>query len=93
MDAIALEDNSPKTPTVPGRQLEDLPRVAKALAALVVVAALLVMVMLMAEAMAAGAPHMGLEKSWWWRRSQRPRPRRQPRHRRLTRRLRCPPQN
>jgi hypothetical protein len=62
MDAIALEENSPRTPTVPGRQLEDLPKVATALAAPAVVTTLLVMVMLVAEAAAAGAPHMGLEE-------------------------------
>jgi hypothetical protein len=62
MDAIALEENSPRTPTVPGRQLEDLPKVATALAAPAVVTTLLVMVMLVAEAVAAGAPHTGLEE-------------------------------
>jgi hypothetical protein len=62
MDAIALEENSPRTPTIPGRQLEDLPKVATALAAPAVVTTLLVMVMLVAEAAAAGAPHTGLEE-------------------------------
>jgi hypothetical protein len=62
MDATALEKNSPRTPTVPGHQLEDLLRVVTVLAAPVVVAALLVMVMLVAEAAAAGAPHTGPEE-------------------------------
>jgi hypothetical protein len=62
MDAIALEENSPRTPTIPGHQLEDLPRVATVLAAPAVVAALLVMVMLVAEAAVAGSPHTGLEE-------------------------------
>jgi hypothetical protein len=60
MDATVLEENSPRTPTIPGHQLEDLLRVVTALAALVVAAALLVMVMPVAEAAAAGAPHTGL---------------------------------
>jgi hypothetical protein len=62
MDATVLEENSPRTPIVPGHQLEDLLRVVTALAAPVVVAALLVMVMPVAEAAAAGAPHTGLEE-------------------------------
>jgi hypothetical protein len=62
MDATVLEKNSPRTPTVPGLQREDLLRVVTVLAALVVVAVLLVAVMLAAEAAAAGAPHMGLEE-------------------------------
>jgi hypothetical protein len=62
MDATVLEENSPRTPTVPGHQLEDLLRVVTVLAAPVVVAALLVMVMPVAEAAAAGAPHTGLEE-------------------------------
>jgi hypothetical protein len=62
MNATVLEENSPRTPTVPGHQLEDLLWVVTVLAAPVVVAALLVMVMLVAEAAAAGAPHTGLEE-------------------------------
>jgi hypothetical protein len=61
-DATALEENSPRTPIVPGSQLEDLLRVVTALAAPTVVAVPLIMVMLVAEAAAAGAPHMGLEE-------------------------------
>jgi hypothetical protein len=62
MDATVLEENSPRIPTVPGHQWEDLLRVVTVLAASVVVAALLVMVMLVAEAAAAGAPQMGPEE-------------------------------
>jgi hypothetical protein len=62
MDATVLEENSPRTPTVPGHQLEDLLMVVTVLAAPVVVAAPLVMVMLVAEAAAAGAPNTGLEE-------------------------------
>jgi hypothetical protein len=62
MDATVLEENSPRTPTIPGHQREDLLRVVTVLAAPVVVAALLVTVMLAAEAAAAGAPHTGLEE-------------------------------
>jgi hypothetical protein len=93
MDATVLEDNSPGTPTIPGHQLKDLLRVVTVWAAPVVVAALPVMVMLVAEAAAARAPQTGLEEEPQQRRSRRPRPRRQPHHRCLTRRLRCPPQN
>jgi hypothetical protein len=60
MDAIALEENSDRTPTVLGHQLEDLLRVATVLAVLVLVAALIT-VMLVAEVAAVGAPHTGLE--------------------------------
>jgi hypothetical protein len=60
MDATILEKNSHRTPTVLGHQLEDLLRVVTVSAALAVVAALLVMVMLVAEAAEAGAPHTGL---------------------------------
>jgi hypothetical protein len=60
MDATVLEENSHRTPTVLGHQLEDLLRVVTVPAALVVVAALQIMVMLVAEAVAAGAPHTGL---------------------------------
>jgi hypothetical protein len=62
MDAIALEENSPRTPIVPRRQPEDLLRVVTVLAVPAVVAAPLIMVMLVAEAAAAGAPHTGLEE-------------------------------
>jgi hypothetical protein len=62
MDATALEENSPRTPIVPGHQLEDLLRVAAVLAAPAVVAALPVMVTSVAEAAAARAPHTGLEE-------------------------------
>jgi hypothetical protein len=62
MDATILEENSPRIPTIPGHQLEDLLRVVTVLAALVVVVALLVMVMLVEEAATAGAPHTGLEE-------------------------------
>jgi hypothetical protein len=62
MDATALEENSPRTLTVLGHRLEDVLRVVTVLAAPVVVAALLVMVMLVAEAATAGAPHTGLEE-------------------------------
>jgi hypothetical protein len=60
MDATVVEENCLKTPTVLGHQLEDLLRAVTVPATPVVVAALLVMVMLVAEAVAAGAPHMGL---------------------------------
>jgi hypothetical protein len=62
MDTTALEENSPRTPTEPGCQLEDLLRVVTVLAALAVVAALMDMVMPVADAAAAGAPHTGLEE-------------------------------
>jgi hypothetical protein len=61
MDATVLKENSPKTPTVLGHQLEDLLKVVTMLAAPVAVAALLNMVMLVAEVAAAGAPHTRLE--------------------------------
>jgi hypothetical protein len=61
MDATVLEENSHRTPTVLGHQLEDLLRVVTVLAAPVAVAALQIMVMLMAEVAVVGAPHMGLE--------------------------------
>jgi hypothetical protein len=60
MDATVLEENSHRTPTVLGHQLEDLLRVVTVLAALMVVAALQIMVTLVAEVSAAGAPHTGL---------------------------------
>jgi hypothetical protein len=62
MDATVLEEKSPRTPTVQGHQREDLLRAVTVLAAPVVVAALLITVMLAAEAMAAGHPHTGLEE-------------------------------
>jgi hypothetical protein len=62
MDTTVPEENSPRTPTVLGHQLEGLLRVVTVLVAPVVVAVLLVMVMLVAEAAAAGAPHTGLEE-------------------------------
>jgi hypothetical protein len=61
MDATVLEENTPRTPTVPGHQLEDLLKVVIVLAAPVVVAVLLIMVVLVAEVAAAGAHHTGLE--------------------------------
>jgi hypothetical protein len=62
MDATVLEENSPRTPIVPGHQLEGLLRLLTVLVTLAVVATLLVMVMLVAEAAAAGAHHTGLEE-------------------------------
>jgi hypothetical protein len=55
MDVIVLEENSRRTPTVLGHQLEDPLRAVTVRAAPAVVAALLITVMLAAE-----APHMGL---------------------------------
>jgi hypothetical protein len=60
MDATALEKNNRRTPTVIGHQLVDLLRAATVPAVPAVVATLLLMVMLVAEAVAAGAPHTGL---------------------------------
>jgi hypothetical protein len=60
MDATIPEENSHKIPTVPGHQLEDLLRAAKVPVAPALVAVPLVMVTLAVEAVAAGAPHMGL---------------------------------
>jgi hypothetical protein len=60
MDATVLDENCHRTPTILGHQLEDLLRVVTVSAAPVVVAVLLIMVTLVAEAVAAGAPHMGL---------------------------------
>jgi hypothetical protein len=60
MDTTVLEENSHRTPTVPGHHLEDLLRAVTVPVAPVVVAALLVMAMLVAEAAAVGAPHTGL---------------------------------
>jgi hypothetical protein len=86
MDTTVLEENSHRTPTVLGHQLEDLLRVVPVLAALVPVAAL-IMLMLVAEVAAIGAPHTGLEGETVAKAIAEPRPRRQPRHRRLTWRL------
>jgi hypothetical protein len=60
MDATALEENYRRTPTALGHQLVDILRVATVPAAPTVVAVLLLRVMLVAEAVAAGAPHTGL---------------------------------
>jgi hypothetical protein len=60
MDAIVLEENNHRIPTVPGHQLEDLLRALIVTAAPAVDATPLVMVMLVVEATAAGAPHTGL---------------------------------
>jgi hypothetical protein len=60
MDATVLEENFHRTLTVLGHQLEDLLRAVIVSAALMVVTALLIMVTLVAEVAAAGAPHMGL---------------------------------
>jgi hypothetical protein len=60
MDATVLEENSHRTPTVLGHQLEDVLRVVTVLAAPVPVAAL-IMVMLVAEVVGVGAPHTRLE--------------------------------
>jgi hypothetical protein len=59
-DATVPEENYPKTPTVPGLRLVGLLRVVTVLATPAVVTVLLIMVMLAAEAVAAGAPHTGL---------------------------------
>jgi hypothetical protein len=60
MDATVLEENSHRTPTVLGHQLEDLLRAVTVPTVPVVVAALLIMVMLVVEATTVGAPHTGL---------------------------------
>jgi hypothetical protein len=60
MDTTVLEENSHRTPTILGHQLEDPLTVVTVRAAPVAIAALLIMVMLEVEAAAAGAPHMGL---------------------------------
>jgi hypothetical protein len=57
MDTAALEENFHRTSTVLGHQLESPLRAVTVSA---VVATLLIMVMLAAEAAAAGAPHTGL---------------------------------
>jgi hypothetical protein len=60
-DTIVLEVTYHRTPTTLGHQLVDLLRAATALAVPVVVTVWRLMVMLAAEAAAAGAPHTGLE--------------------------------
>jgi hypothetical protein len=60
MDAIVLEENYRRTPTELGQQPVDLLRVATAPAAPTVTAMSYPMVMRVAEAVAAGAPHTGL---------------------------------
>jgi hypothetical protein len=60
MDATVLEENYRRTPTVLGHQPVDLLRVATVPAAPVVTAMSFLMVMLVAEVAAAGAPHTGL---------------------------------
>jgi hypothetical protein len=60
MDATTLEENSHRTPTVLGHQLEDPLRVVTMLAAPAVVTTLLIMVMLAAEAATVRAPHTRL---------------------------------
>jgi hypothetical protein len=60
MDATKLEENYRTTPTVLGQKLVDLLRVATVLVAPAVVAVPLLMVMLVAKVVAAGAPHTRL---------------------------------
>jgi hypothetical protein len=60
MDVTVLKENYRKTPTVLGHQLVDLLRASTVPMVPVVVATLLLMVMLAAEAVAVGAPHTGL---------------------------------
>jgi hypothetical protein len=60
MDATVLEENCPRTPTVPGLRLVGLLKAVTVTAAPAVVAAVLIMVMLVVEAATAGAPHTGL---------------------------------
>jgi hypothetical protein len=60
IDATLLEENYRRTPTVLGHQLVGLLRAVTVPAGPVVAAALLIMVMLVAEAAAAGAPHTGM---------------------------------
>jgi hypothetical protein len=60
MDAIVLEENYRRTPTVLGHQPVDLLRAAIVLAAPAVVAAPRLMAKLATEAAVAGAPHTGL---------------------------------
>jgi hypothetical protein len=60
MDATVLERNCGLTPTVLGHRPVDPLRVATAPTALVVIARSFLIAILVAEAVAAGAPHMGL---------------------------------
>jgi hypothetical protein len=60
MDAIVLEENNHRIPTIPGHQLEDLLKARIVPAAPAVAAPPPVMVMLVVEAAVAGAPHTGL---------------------------------
>jgi hypothetical protein len=60
MDATVLEENCLRTLTVPGHQLVDLLKAVTVPVAPVVAAKLLIMVMLVAEVAAVGAPHTGL---------------------------------
>jgi hypothetical protein len=60
MDATVLKENCLRSLTVLGHKLVGLLRVATVPAAPVVVATLLIMVMLVAEAATAGVPHTGL---------------------------------
>jgi hypothetical protein len=60
MDATVPKENCPRTPTVSGLRLAGLLRVVTVSAALAVVTALLIMVMVAAEAALAGAPHTRL---------------------------------
>jgi hypothetical protein len=56
-DAIVLEENYPRTPTVLGLRPAGLLRMVTVLVVPAVVATLLIVVMLEAEAATAGAPH------------------------------------
>jgi hypothetical protein len=60
MDATELEENYRTIPTVLGQKLVDLLRMETVPVAPAVVAVSFLMVMLVAEAVAAGAPHTGL---------------------------------
>jgi hypothetical protein len=91
MDTTILEEISHRTPIVQGHQLEDLLKAATVPVAPAVVAALLVMVMLVAEAAATGAPHTELEGELVAEATAEAEPRRQPRHWCLTRQLRWSP--
>jgi hypothetical protein len=62
MDATVLDENYRRTPTVPRHQPVDLLRVAIVPAAPVVVAVLLLMATLAAEAAVVGDPHTGLAR-------------------------------
>jgi hypothetical protein len=60
MDATVLEENCLRTPTVLGHRLVGLLRAVTVPVAPTIVTTLLIMVMLVAEVAAAGAPHTGL---------------------------------